>query len=74
LLRGVIFAAAIAAAVAIASGPGHAISGSGIVAEYNALRSANGFPAGIVEEADWSTVVGRIGYTSTLSYRQIATA
>jgi len=54
LLGRVIFAAAIAAAIAIASGPGLAISGSGIVAKYNALRSANGFPAGIVEDADWS--------------------
>jgi hypothetical protein len=54
LIRKLIFAAAIAATVAAASGPGHAISGSGIVAKYNALRTANGFPAGIVEDADWS--------------------
>jgi hypothetical protein len=54
VIRRLVFAAGIAVLVSVASGPGHAISGSGIVAKYNALRAANGFPTGIVEDSDWS--------------------
>jgi hypothetical protein len=54
LIRRLLLLAGTALLVAFASGPGHAISGSGIVAKYNALRVANGFPAGIVEDSDWS--------------------
>jgi len=54
LIRTIGLATAVAAAAALASAQGHAISGPGIVAKYNALRTANGFPAGITEDADWS--------------------